>query len=263
MTIVFVSVTAFIAGFGFLALLSFPSLVLGAWLAVRKHPKMFQLYPLRGASTTTMTPVKIDHTHLQWLATAGSAASIVPLARFVGPHTFALKAGGYGRLLSLNGIDEEGLTDQELESRVRGIEAALRGMPEGSCLYQYTRVMSGFELPRQETYADPTTEGFVSDRLGFLKDRAAFRRIDLHWCLTIEPKQANPFQRKPKDQADENSRMLVDLDKATTILVSNLGNSIGLKQLCKNGTFQFFSYLFNLEECAEADQLRSDTGVDR
>ncbi len=44
------------------------------------------------------------------------------------PQTFALKAGGYGRLLSLEGIDEEGLTDQELEARVRGIEAALRGM---------------------------------------------------------------------------------------------------------------------------------------
>ena len=210
-----------------------------------------------------MTPAKTDHKHLQWLATAGSAASIVPIARFVGPHTFALKAGGYGRLLFLEGIDEEGLTDQELEARVRGIEAALRGMPEGSCLYQYTRVMSGFDVPRQKSYGHPITEGFVNDRLDFLKDKAGFRRIDLHWCLTMEPKQANPFQRKPKDQADENSRMLVDLDKATTILVSNLGSSIGLKQLDKNETFQFFSYLFNLEAWAGADQLRSDTGVDR
>ena len=45
------------------------------------------------------------------------------------------------------GIDEEGLTDQELEAEVRSIEGALRGLPEGSCLYQYTRVMSGFDLP--------------------------------------------------------------------------------------------------------------------
>ena len=33
--------------------------------------------------------------------------------------------------------------------------------------------------------------------------------------------------------------------------------------LDKTETFQFFSYLFNLEEWAERDQLRSDTGVDR
>ena len=31
----------------------------------------------------------------------------------------------------------------------------------------------------------------------------------------------------------------------------------------KNEAFQFFSYLFNLEDWAEHDQLRSDTGVDR
>ena len=41
-----------------------------------------------------MIPAKTDHKHLQWLANAGSAASIVPIARFVGPSTFALKGGG-------------------------------------------------------------------------------------------------------------------------------------------------------------------------
>jgi len=210
-----------------------------------------------------MTRAKIDHKHLQWLADAGSAAGIVPIARFVGPSTFALKGGGYGRLLSLRGIDEEGLTDQELESRVRGIEGSLRGLPAGSCLYQYARVMSGFALPRQDTYRDSATESFVRDRLAFLKETAGFRRIDLFWCLTIEPGTANPFQRKPKEQAVENSRMLSDLEKTATILLSNLGSTIGLMQLDKNETFQFFSYLFNLEEWAGDDQLRQDTGVDR
>lgn len=211
-----------------------------------------------------MTPAKTDHTHLNWLVQAGSAASIVPIARFVGPgSTFALKGGGYGRLLLLEGIDEEGLTDQELESRVRGIEAALRGLPEGSCLYQYARSLSGFEIPRQKAYRDPATESFVSDRLDQLNSNARFRRIDLHWCLAIEPSKANPFERKPKEQAGENSRMLADLDKAATILISNLSSSIGLTRLDKNQTFQFFSYLANLESWAEADQLRSDSGVDR
>jgi len=86
------------------------------------------------------------------------------------------------------------LTDQELESRVRGIEDSLCGLPEGSCLYQYARVMSGFDLPRQDTYNNAVTEGFVRDRLAFLKEKAAFRRIDLFWCLTIEPGTTSPFQ---------------------------------------------------------------------
>ena len=87
--------------------------------------------------------------HTPWFAKAGAACSIVPIARFVSPNIFALKGGGYGCLFSLAGIDEEGVTDLELDSRMRSIEGALRGLPEGSCLYQYTRVMSGFDLPRQ------------------------------------------------------------------------------------------------------------------
>src|SRR5271156_4488718 len=107
-----------------------------------------------------------------WFTKAGAACSIVPIARFVSPNVFALKGGGYGCLFSLTGIDEEGVTDLELESRVRSIEGALRGLPEGSCLHQYTRVMSGFDLPRQANYPNPITEAFASDRLDFLNKTA-------------------------------------------------------------------------------------------
>jgi hypothetical protein len=82
--------------------------------------------------------------YVPWFAKAGAACSIVPIARFVNDHIFALKGGGYGCLLSLAGVDEEGLTDQELESQLRMIEGSLRGLPEGACLYQYARVRSGY-----------------------------------------------------------------------------------------------------------------------
>jgi type IV secretion system protein VirB4 len=201
--------------------------------------------------------------HTPWFAKAGAASSIVPIARFVGPEIFALKGGGYGCLFALTGIDEEGLTDLELESRMRSIEGSLRGLPEGSCLYQYTRVMSGFDLPRQAKYANPATEVFASDRLTFLENTAGFRRIDLHWCLTLEPSKVRAFERKPQENAVDTSRMLADLEKTATILQSHLGTAIGLRLLGKAETFQFFSYLFNLEEWAQQDQLRSDAGVDR
>ena len=133
---------------------------------------------------TRANPEQLRHT--PWFAKAGAACSIVPISRFVSPTIFALKGGGYGCLFSLNGIDEEGLTDLELDSRMRSIEASLRGLPDGSCLYQYTRLMSGFDLPRQEKYSNDVTEVFASDRLALLDKTASFRRIDLHWCLTIE-----------------------------------------------------------------------------
>ncbi len=201
--------------------------------------------------------------HTPWFAKAGAACSIVPISRFIGPNIFALKGGGYGCLFALNGIDEEGLTDQELDARMRSIEGALRGLPEGACLYQYTRIMSGYELPRQKTYSSPVTQVFVDDRLTFLEKTAGFRRIDLHWCLTLEPPKLKAFERKPQEHSADTSRLLAELQKSATILEGHLGSLLGLRLLDKQSTFQFFSCLFNLEEWATQSQLRDNTGVDR
>ncbi len=46
MAIVFVNVTVFLVGFRLLAMISSPTMAVGAWLIVRKHPKMFQLWGL-------------------------------------------------------------------------------------------------------------------------------------------------------------------------------------------------------------------------
>jgi len=198
-----------------------------------------------------------------WFAKAGAACSIIPISRFVNERIFALKGGGYGCLFSLDGIDEEGLTDQELEAEVRSIEGALRGLPEGSCLYQYTRVMSGFDLPRNSSYANAVTQVFVGERLAFLEATGGLRRIDLHWCLTLEPPKASAFAHKPQEHAADTSRMLANLEKMATLLEGHLASPLGLKLLEKNAVFQFFSYLFNLEEWAAADELRGNDGVDR
>ena len=198
-----------------------------------------------------------------WFAKAGAACSIIPIGRFANERIFALKGGGYGCLFSLTGIDEEGLTDQELEAEVRSIEGALRGLPEGSCLYQYTRVMSGFDLPRNSSYANAVTQVFVGDRLTFLEATGSLRRIDLYWCLTLEPPKASAFAHKPQEHAADTSRMLANLAKMATLLEGHLASSLGLKLLEKNAIYQFFSYLFNLEEWAATDELHGDGGVDR
>ncbi|MDR3737070.1 MAG: hypothetical protein P4L10_16240 [Acidobacteriaceae bacterium] len=112
------------------------------------------------------------------------------------------------------------MTDQKLEAQIHSIEGALRGLQEGSCLCQYTRPMSGFDLPRKEQYANSVTQVFVNDRLSFLEKTAA-------------------------------------------LLEGHLSRSIGLRLLDKNAAYQFFSYLFNLEEWAAQDTLFADDGVDR
>ena len=58
MVIVFVTVTVFLAGFRMLAILSFPTLAGGAWLIVRNHPKMFQLWGLSLSQKSYYDPRK-------------------------------------------------------------------------------------------------------------------------------------------------------------------------------------------------------------
>ncbi|GAA3771387.1 VirB4 family type IV secretion system protein [Terriglobus aquaticus] len=200
---------------------------------------------------------------LPWYAKAGAASSIIPLSRWVSPTIFALKNGGYGILASLTGIDEESLTDQELEVRTRAIEGALRGLPEGACLYQYSRVLSGYEIPRKETYGDPVLDSFVNDRLEYLNANAGFRRIDLFWCITFEPSETNPLNRKPKDAEADNTRRLAMLRKTASILETQLASVIGLRVLDKAEAFPLFAYLFNLEPWADHAKLKTDAGLDR
>jgi hypothetical protein len=58
LVIVMVSVMAFLAGFRLLAVVSFPLLATGAWLVVRKHPKMFQLWGLSLSQRSHYDPRK-------------------------------------------------------------------------------------------------------------------------------------------------------------------------------------------------------------
>jgi hypothetical protein len=46
MAISFVCIAVFLVGFRLLAMMAFPSLAIGAWLIIRKHPKMSQLWGL-------------------------------------------------------------------------------------------------------------------------------------------------------------------------------------------------------------------------
>ena len=58
MTIVFVSVTVFLVGLRLVALVSFPMMIGAAWLIVRKHPKMFELWGLSLSQRSYYDPRK-------------------------------------------------------------------------------------------------------------------------------------------------------------------------------------------------------------
>src|SRR3954464_5693854 len=92
--------------------------------------------------------------YLKWFENAKPTCSIVPLRRFVTEGVFALKNGGYGCMFALNGIDDEGLTDEIIEDAGRRLQDALKSLREHGRLDQYTRIRKGFDIPRRELLRD-------------------------------------------------------------------------------------------------------------
>ena len=58
MAILFVCIAVFLVGFRLLAMMAFPMLVVAAWLIIRKHPKMFQLWGLSLSQKSYYDPRK-------------------------------------------------------------------------------------------------------------------------------------------------------------------------------------------------------------
>ena len=58
MAIVFVCTAVFLVGFRLLAMMAFPTLAVGAWLIIRQHPKMFQLWGLSLSQKSYYDPRK-------------------------------------------------------------------------------------------------------------------------------------------------------------------------------------------------------------
>ena len=133
MVIAFVSIAVFLVGFRAVAVLTFQRLRSVHGSSTASTRRCSNSGATASARRVTMTRAKTEQQkHTPWFAKAGTAASIVPLSRAFGPNVFALKGGGYAVLFSVDGDDDESLTDQELEAKVRGLESALRGLTEGS-----------------------------------------------------------------------------------------------------------------------------------
>jgi type IV secretion system protein VirB4 len=112
----------------------------------------------------------------RWHQHAKPTSSIVPICRFVNEHVFGLKNGGYGCMFGLEGIDEEGLTDDMVAENIKAVEGAFKNLPEHGRIYQYVRVRKGFELPCQAAYRNARVSEAISERNRFLERTADFRR---------------------------------------------------------------------------------------
>src|SRR5215469_3673109 len=202
----------------------------------------------------------------KWFRQAKPTCSIVPLSRFVSDSIFALKTGGYGCLFSLAGIDDEGLTDLAVNDAIARVHGTLQNLPDGARLYQYVRLRQGYDIPTKGDYDNPIVTGLVGDRRCFLHEHARLRRIELFWCLTIEPTANYSFGKKkltPEQYGRQCARFIAQVQKTAEILTSQLKDLLGLSLLSKQEAAAFFGYLLNLEDWSLERRLTSDEAIDQ
>ena len=201
----------------------------------------------------------------KWFQQAKPTCSIVPIRRFVTDTVFALKNGGYGCMFALNGIDDEGLTDEVVEDAMRRIQGALKSLPEHGRLYQYARIRKGFDIPRQAHYSNPRVETALTDRIAFLNETANFRRIELFWVVTVEPPKKNSLGSKalsPQQFERQTSRSIAQTERSAEMLTVQLEDLLGLRLLRQDEAVSFWAYLLNLEPWALTTKLASRERVD-
>ncbi len=102
-------------------------------------------------------------------------------------------------------------------------------------------LLSGYDVPKQSNYGNPATEPFVNGRLSLLKQTKKFRRMDFHWCLTIERQKLLPSSASRSSRPWTRHACSRGCSSRHHSLVSLLGHSIGMKLLGKDRAFQFFS----------------------
>lgn len=204
-------------------------------------------------------------THPNWYQKAKPASSIVPIRRFVTDHVFAMKNGGYGCIFAVNGIDEEGLTDESVAEALRRIEGALKSLPENGRVYQYTRVRQGFQLQRQAQYQNSPVDRAVAERIAFLERTAEFRQIELFWVFTVEPERKGAFGSKtlsPSQYAQQTSKLISQVERIAENFATHVNDVLAPRLLAKDDVASFFAYLLNLEPWALATKLTSEERVD-
>lgn len=196
-----------------------------------------------------------------WFYSSGPSEEIVRLSRFVNENVIALKGKGYVCMFSLKGRDVENMDPAELVQLVADVQDAFDSLPTEITRYEYVRKIGGQQVQRKEEYPSAEAYEYAKRRTQFLNSNGGFASIELFWALSVEPDEKTGLNDWDSDQA-KNSYLEM-LEKASSVIVEQFSEDLGLKLLGKNEAFSFFSYLSNLEPYSVEREPEADYALDR
>jgi type IV secretion/conjugal transfer VirB4 family ATPase len=203
---------------------------------------------------------------------AGASNSVLAPHRFIDDRVFLTKGNHLGVVLMAEGIDDECLTDQTLESYTRRAAQAWRSFDERYRIYQYAVKQDRAHIHAGDAHPSDAVRRTVSDRNGHLRSKApGLYTLQLVYVLLLEPTRAKPNEHRRALSAKKVLRIVTDelARNRTTLLghsesfVRNIGDLLGIRILNKAEAFRFLRLLANLDpDIASAEQLRHDSHID-
>ena len=179
----------------------------------------------------------------EWFETAGDPSELVSITRPVGEDVFGVRAGGYGLMFSLPGLDTECLSDDAVTAMSSELQTAQRLVPERFITYQIARVKRRGFVPKlkYKNSSNPTVAETEQAREAHLA-KVGFRSVELFLTVYAPPPAG---LRAPGARAQSTSELLMQLEQVAETLSINM-QRFGLKRLNMSEICEVYSYIANL-----------------
>ena len=127
---------------------------------------------------------------------AGSLNEQINLLGFLDDHFFLTKSGDIGAVLSVSGIDYEGLSANEIDQHTKRLEAAFKMLDDQCRLYQYLFKRNDPTIPTRE-YADLVVNAAIRNRIHYFQSKAdRLYSLEIFYVAIYETgKQKKTIQR--------------------------------------------------------------------
>lgn len=127
---------------------------------------------------------------------SGSLNEQINLLGFLDDHFFLTKSGDIGAVLSVSGIDYEGLSAIEIDQHTKRLEAAFKVLDDQCRIYQYLFKRNDPPIPTRE-YADPVVNAAIRNRTHYFQSKAdRLYSLEIVYAVVCETgKQKKTIQR--------------------------------------------------------------------
>ena len=180
----------------------------------------------------------------------------VPVSCFVTDTVFATKAGDYGMVLRVHGMDAECLTEERLESVVAALIRAFHLFGDQFRVYQYLIKNRKMPVTRKESYGNPLVEEAISDRVTFLEATAPLGAVGAYFVVLLESSLHGQRHERPMSSArlrEERGKALIALETTVRSFVRYVDRPV-----CAADSGQTGGVLV-LSQAAQSDRRRSRT----